>query len=324
MNQAVITIAAGNPYYLDLAWNLARSFRCWHHPSQLDFCIITDLPQDDWPQDLDWVHVQKLAKGQLGLGFSSKLQLDQLAPAEQTLFLDADCLICGSLEPVFKRFKGQPVGVVGGSICEGDWFGNIAQLRTQLDLGPLPKFNGGVYYLEPGDTCSRIYSIARALEPQYDKLGLVRLRNRPNDELLMAIALAEAGLSALPDDGSILGDPQACQMGLRIDVTAGRSQLTNPPARHRLHQAWYPVRTIRPLVVHFLAYHTDRHPYRTQAIQLELMQKLGWPRQLASIAAELRFGIFARLQEFSKKILRPLFRLLFGVRAVKPSNRVVA
>ena len=268
--------------------------------------------------------MQNLAKGDLGVGFSSKLQLDQLAPAEQTLFLDADCLICGSLEPVFKRFQGQSVGVVGGSICEGDWFGNIAQLRTQLDLGPLPKFNGGVYYLEPGDTCSSIYSRARALEPLYDKLGLVRLRSRPNDELLMAIALAEAGLSALPDDGSILGDPQACQVGLRIDVPAGRSQLTNPPAGHRLHQTWYPVGTIRPLVVHFLAHHTDQHPYRTQAIQLLLMQRFSCSPQLARLVAELHFGLLARMQASSKRIFRPLYRRLFGVRAVKLSNRIVS
>ena len=324
MNQSVVTIAAGNPYYLNLAWNLARSFRCWHSHSQIKFCIITDLPQDDWPLDLHWVHVQNLAKGDLGVGFSSKLQLDQLAPADKSLFLDADCLICGPLEPVFKRFQGKAVGVVGGSIREGDWFGDIAQLRTQLILGPLPKFNGGLYYLEPGDTCSRVYSRARALEPLYDELGLVRLRNRPNDELLMAIALAEAGLSALPDDGSILGDPQACQVGLRINVPAGRSHLTNPPAGHRLHQAWYPVGTIRPLVVHFLAHHTDQHPYRTQAIQLRLMQRFFCSPQLARLLAEIHFGLLARLQLFSKRIFRPIYRRFFGFRAIKTSIRNVA
>lgn len=321
---AVITLATGKPYYLQMAWNLARSFRCWHDPSRVSFHIVTDLEDVDWPADLSWVQRRLVNPGELGLGFSCKLQLDRLAPAPRTLFLDADCLVCGSLEPVFEQLRGRAVGVVGGSIQEGEWFGDIAHLRQQLQLGPLPKFNGGLYYLEPGEACDRVFARARALEPRYDELGLVRLRNRPNDELLMAIALAEAGLTALPDDGSILGDPQACRAELWIDVPQGSSRLTNPPAGHPLHQPWYPVGTISPRVVHFLAYHTDQHPYRTQAIQLQLMQQLDWPGQLARFGAEVRFGVPARLRTTGKDWLRPLYHRLFGVRAIQPSQRLVA
>lgn len=323
-SKCVITIATGNPYYLDLASNLARSFICWHDLTNVGFQIITDLDSHSLSQDLDWVDVIRIAKGSLGIGFSTKLQLDRLAPSEQTLFLDADCLICGSLEPVFNLFKGHCVGVVGSSISEGEWFGNIEQLRAKLNLGPLPKFNGGLYYLEPGECCSKIYSRARNLEPFYDDIGLVRLRGRPNDELLMSIALSEAGIQAMPDDGTILGDPQACPLGLKINVSQGTCVLVNPPPRHRLHQPWYPVRTIRPLVVHFLAYHTDQHPYRTQVLQLLMMQKFSLSPSLAWLAAELRFGLRARLIMSMKRLFRPLYRFFFGTRAVQPSKRAVA
>ncbi|MCP9787682.1 hypothetical protein KBY99_01655 [Cyanobium sp. Maggiore-St4-Cus] len=322
--KAVITLAIGSIYYLNLSWNLARSFRCWHDFHNVSFHIITDLDDVPWPKDLSWVHRRVVGEGALGIGFSCKLQLDRLAPAQQTLFLDADCLVCGSLEPVFEQMQGRSVGVVGGKIQKGEWFGDIGQLLQKLNLSSLPKFNGGLYYLEPGKVCDGVFARARALEPQYDALGLLRLRNRPNDELLMSIAMAEAGLTALVDDGSILGDPQACQVKLRIDVPRGQCQLTNPPAYNPLHQPWYPVGTISPRVVHFLAHHTDQHPYRTQEIQLALMQRDSWPRGLAQLAAEVRFGMPARLRTWVKNLLRPIYRKLCGVRSVKASPRLVS
>ena len=67
----------------------------------------------------------------------------------------------------------------------------------------MPRFNGGIYYLEPGPTCTAVYEAARQLLPRYDELGFVRLRGSENDEVLMASALAIHGIAPLVEDGLI-------------------------------------------------------------------------------------------------------------------------
>jgi len=68
----------------------------------------------------------------------------------------------------------------------------------------------------------------------------------------MAISMALHGLNAVPDDGTIMSDPQACPGGLKVDVLRGQSWLYNPPAPDPRHQSWYPFQEVRPLLVHFL------------------------------------------------------------------------
>ena len=110
MNRAVLTIATGKPVYLELATTLARSFHVWNRDNDIEFVLVTDMPEEV-PADLDWVKVVELEPGQYGYGFSPKLYLNEIATAAQTLFVDADCLCVGSLKPIFDRFAGRPVSV---------------------------------------------------------------------------------------------------------------------------------------------------------------------------------------------------------------------
>ena len=239
--RAVLTLALGKPLYTEMAFNLARSFLWWHRENDVQFFLATDQ-EGSPPPDLRKIQLIKLQRGQYGEGFSPKLFLDVLAPAPRTLYIDADCLCVGKLDTVFARFAGRPVSVVGGSISEGEWFGDVEKMCRRVGAKALPKFNGGIYYLERGDVSRQVYAQARDLEQEYDALGLKRLRGRPNDELLMAMAMAAHHQEAIPDDGSILGDPQACPGPMSLDAIKGGSRLTNPPPPHPLHQAWYPFR----------------------------------------------------------------------------------
>ncbi|GAA6621356.1 hypothetical protein [Scytonema sp. NUACC26] len=320
--KAVITLATGKPEYIKMATNLARSFKRWHKDKSVRFVIATDQKNLIPPDLLPNIEVIEIQAGQYGQGFSPKLHLDKLAPANKTLFIDADCLCVGSLEPVFKRFSGHAVSVIGRSISEGEWFGDIGTVCLRFGVVSLPKFNGGIYYIEKGELSDRIYATARELEPQYDDIGLVRLRNRPNDELLMAISMALHNQIPIPDDGSILSDPQACPGGILIDVLRGKSKLLNPLAPHPLHQAWYPFVEVNPVLVHFLGHHTTIYPYKREELRLYLVQTQGWPIWLADFWATL-FCSFPLLSTRTlKNILRPVFHKLFGVRTVLQSNRI--
>ena len=304
-----------------MAATLALSFLWWHKNSDITFYLATDIPEYI-PQELK-THIKILhyQPGQLGEGFSSKLYIDKLAPTAKTLFIDADCLICGPLERVFQAFDGKAVSVVGGFISEGEWFGDIASVRKQFDLDRLLKFNGGIYYVEKGEIATKVYEKARALEPQYDAIGFTRLRNRPNDELLMSLAMALHGQLPVIDDGSILSDPQACPGGMYLDVLNGKSLLINPPEPDKRHQKWYPFYKVNPVVVHFLGDYTTKHPYTREKKILQMVNKGSSPLW-ANIIANLTITIPFKTKTIAKDVLRPVYRVLFGFRNIKTSERI--
>jgi hypothetical protein len=320
MQRAVITIALGKPIYLEMAINLARSFIFWHRDSDIAFYIVSDRSVT-LPADLGRVHIIRIKTGELGQGYSAKLHLDRVAPAKQTLFIDADCFCVGNLSSVFDRFSGRHVSVVGGTISNGDWFGDIAQVCSQFNLPHLPKFVGGLYYLEPGFAATAVYDRARLLEPDYDKLGLVRLRGQPNDELLIAISMALEGCEALPDDGSISGDLFYYPVILELDVMLGKCRLFDPMPLNPSHRSWHVGGEVRPLIVHFLGHLNSSWQYQAEAKKLRLVFENGMPEVVSRLLVKLTYQFPAKSQEELKAKLRPIFHRLFGPRKMKPANR---
>ena len=318
--RAVITIAVGKPIYLAMAINLARSFLFWNKASDIEFFIISDLAVS-LPADLYRVKLMSVAPGELGHGYSAKLHLDRFAPAKQTLFIDADCLCMGDLTSLFNRFSGHHVSVIGSTIAEGEWFGDVANVCFHFNLVSLPYFVGGVYYLEPGVTADNVYARARALQLDYDQLGLVRLRGQANDELLMAIAMALEGCSAIADDGSFMGDPLHHPNILEMNVLRGKCRLFNPPPPDPLHQSRYPSGEIRPLIAHFLGHFNSCWQYKAEAVKLRLVLENGMPVAAAGLLINLSYKIWANWQFEIKAKLRPAFHRLLGPRKLKRINR---
>lgn len=318
--RAVLTLATGKPFYIRMAVNLARSFKWWHKNSLIRFFIATDQ-KEHIPRDLQDIEIIELKPAQYGQGFSPKLYLDKLAPADQTIFIDADCLCTGPLEPAFDRFAGHAVSVVGGAISEGEWFGDVAAVCRQFGVSALPKFNGGLYYLEKCEERNRVYATVRELESRYDEIGLVRLRNRANEELLMAIAMALHNQKPIPDDGSISGNPLDCAGELSVDVVRGKSKLINSPQPDPMHRLWHPFAEARPLLVHFLGHHATTYPYKREELRLALAIARGWPIWAAYAWVALFCSAPLLVSRTVKNILRPLFHQFFGPRPVSISER---
>ncbi|HEY4246544.1 MAG TPA: hypothetical protein VGM64_06780 [Lacunisphaera sp.] len=319
-SRAVLTLALGPPVYWNMAVNLARSIRRWHSVADLPVYIATDSTLSV-PPDLTGVHVIKLRPNELGVGFETKLHLDRLAPAPRTLFIDSDCLVYESLDLTFDLLKGRPVATIGGTIDKGEWFGDVALLCQRLGVPAIPVFNGGIYYIERGETATRLYNRAREMAPHYDEMGLVRLRGQPNEELLMASAMAQHGLSALKDDGTITSDPQSCPGPMSSNILSGRRTLLNPAPPSPLHCARYPFENVSPAIVHFLDDHTHRTPYRTDVARLK-MAALKIPDWLGNLIARVTVEWPGRSQILAKKIFRPLYHRIFGMRNIPRSERL--
>jgi len=317
----ILTIATGKELYINLALNLARSFVWWHPKTDILFYLVTDRA-DIIPSELRGViKLIEVKPGELPEGFSSKLFLDKLAPEGQTIFIDSDCLIFGPLDKLFDRFKGHSVSVIGSYIRDGEWFGDISTICNRYSIDKMPKFNGGMYYIEKSPIATEVYDLARTLEQKYDEIGFKRLRNRPNDEVIMSLAMALTRQQPVIDDGTIMSDPLACPGGYYLDVIKGRRWLINPPAPHPLHQNWYPFQTVEPVVVHFLGYYTNHYPYKREVLRLTKALS-GELNSIEELAIRLKIEIPERIKNGVKDLFRPLFHKIFGPRKVKISERL--
>jgi len=317
MEKAILTVATGNPVYIQLAVNLARSFKWWHTNSDIQFLIVTDQA-DLFPSDLEDISLIEIKPSEFGEGFSTKIHLDLLTPAQKTLFVDADCLCFGSLEPMFNRFSGHSVSVVGKQIQNGEWFGDISAILSQFSLSEMPRFNGGLYYIEKGKTATKVYETARALENKYDSIGFRRLRGRSNDEVLMSLAMAIHDQKPVLEDGTIMNSTLACPGGVNVDVITGYVKLQNPKS-HKLYNSWYP-EEMSPVLVHFLSSETKNLPYVSEAEKMRLIMSEKYPIALAKLQSYLNMVLPMMVFENMKYIFRPMYRKIFGVRAIKASR----
>jgi len=315
--KSILTLACSSKLYLYLATNLARSFFRWHEDGHISFSIATDL-ECALPEDLRRVNRISLSHDKFGSGFSPKLFLNEIAPADQTLFVDADCLCTGNVKYIFDEFTGHSVSVIGQPVSGGEWFGDVSAICDKFDIPSMPKFNGGVYYLEPGETCDVVYETAQSLKTEYDDIGFERLRTHPNDEVLISLAMALHDQEPVPEDGTIMNSTLACPGGMEIDTLRGVSRLYNPKD-HPDHNDWYPLEEMNPALVHFLGQRTKEHPYRREAIRLKKVMRDGWPVWAADAWAALRFSMPWLAKERTKDLLRPAYHALFGPRSTPSS-----
>jgi hypothetical protein len=318
----ILTLATGKKLYVDMATNLVRSFIFWNKGTDITFYLATDLPQFV-PDDIkDSIKIIELKPGEFGKGFSPKLHLDKLAPPGQTLFIDSDCLIYGDLLPAFDKFVGRKISVIGNYIATGEWFGDVAAICKQFNIEHLPKFNGGVYYIENSPEASQVYETARTLELKYDDIGFVRLRNRPNDEVLMALAMQFSAQKPIKDDGTILAEFVNFQSGIQSDLVKGMAKLYNTPF-HANYQKNWPLTIAEPLIVHFLGHYNQVLPYTKEVSILRYISSNKYSVGKAQLLTTLLVTIPSQIKTTVKQLLRPVYRSIMGTRSIKISDRLI-
>ncbi len=318
--RAAFTLALGKDIYFQMAYALARSFLRNGTGAGVEFVIVADRPVSERPHDLANIRWIEIAPGLYGRGFSPKLHLDKLAPAERSMFIDADCLCVAPLAPAFDAFEGHAVSVIGKPISNGEWFGDVMSIRAHFGLDAYPRFNGGVYYIEPGEVAQAVYATARDVESRYDEVGFVRLRGSPNDEVCMAVAMALNDQKPVPDDGTIMNTLLEAKRGLALDALEGRAVLRNSVGEPGT-DPFFELAEMRPALVHFLGRDIDEHPYRTEILALELVHFYGWPPGIARLRATLTSAWPWIAGTAAKNALRPLYRAILGTRHVRQGSR---
>jgi hypothetical protein len=321
MNKCVLTIATGKKVYVDMACNLAMSFVLWNKDTGIKFILITDGLQYI-PQELQGkITIAEVAPGELGLGFSAKLQMDRFGQPGQNLFIDADCLVYGNLEPVFDYFSGSEVAVIGHKLTEGKNVGyceDVTMVMHNAGITYFPLLCGSVYYFEKGELSTKVFDHARSLLRSYREIGLVLLNGKENEEPLIAIGMAKFDLPPLKDTGMVKADRMFYQY-LQTNVINGSARLWNEnnipvPEYSQLMDS-------TPLIVHFNSSHAESYEYHSEVIRLKKFFLEKKNKFIANASAYFSAVLPGKATKIVKNIFRPVYHVLFGKRDVKLSRR---
>jgi hypothetical protein len=252
--RGVVTLAHGSQRFINMARLLGESLR-WHAP-HVPRAVVTDNDHDL----ADVYDVCVPLDPSFGKGMLQKLHLDRYSPFDETLYVDSDCLAVGPIDPLWSLFSGVPVGVVGGSIRDGYWFGDIAVIRERLGVvDGVPHFNGGLIYLDRSPESRAVFATARDLMSRYAELGFTPLRSGgPNDEPVFAFALALHGVAGIDDAGRSMRTPIGIRGPLRLDVLRGGCRFNKEGV------------AVEPTLVHFCGWRARGFHYRRERLKLRL------------------------------------------------------
>ena len=102
VSRGFVTLATGRDEYYILAHNLLLSYR-FHTRSDVPFAIICDK-ENEYTSDFDKVVVMDSPK----FSVFDKLRLPELAPFDETIFIEADCLAYRDLNGLWDVFGNSP------------------------------------------------------------------------------------------------------------------------------------------------------------------------------------------------------------------------
>ena len=273
-DQGVLLMAHTRKSFLGQASDMIRSLR--RHSPSTPIALVTQWPKDRRAQLADIVI--PLTGATVG-DCRPKLDLDTYTPFDRTLYLDVDSLTVGNVEPLFRRFAGSSVAVLGERISRGRWYTDVGRLCAMAGTTHVPKFSGGIIYLEKDDVTAGVFAYSRHLADRYADLDLDTFAGGVADEPLLAVALARVGLEAQP-----VADSSWSLLGLsappRLDVLAGTAEFM----KHGT--------SVRPVVVHFASLFSERFSlaggyYRRERLRLRL-QPLG--ERPAAVCAHIVHG----------------------------------
>jgi hypothetical protein len=183
-----VTIATGDLRYYVLAYNLLKSYRL-NGKCDAPFAIIADK-ENQYTAEFDYV----IQFDNPSYSYNDKLRLIDYLPFDETIFIDADCLIYEDLNPWWQRFSEAgdfcAFGVAHDSLNTGKgWFQASGMKEYSKYISFEPMYNGGVYYIRNTETSQKVFSIAKEVAKNYQAYAFNGF-STPADEPLLALGMA--------------------------------------------------------------------------------------------------------------------------------------
>ncbi|RZK58194.1 MAG: hypothetical protein EOO87_00890 [Pedobacter sp.] len=312
---AVVTIAVGKSYYLNLAKNLIRSFLKWNSSNNIYFLLVTD-DRNYFSEffNNEKIEIKKIHVNDDDRSFTSKFLLFDHVDAEENLFIDCDCIIYGDLTQTFEHFKLQDFSAIGTNIVQGSFFCDVEHIIAKLNLSYIPKFVGSVYYFKNNETAKAIFELAKKLKSKYDELGFIRLRGKENEEPLFASAMASFNQQLISDDGLIKADAMFFDQ-FNCNVLTGKAELRSKNLAGNGHST---PKISYPVIVHYNDRYTEMPDYLAEQFRLETHL----PNFAINVIVKIRYMLPSFLTTTFKNAFRSFYHQLLGPSKIKDIKRM--
>lgn len=255
-----ITIATGEEKYYRFAVNLLMSYRLYC-PNPMPFAIMCDQ-ENTYTAEFDQAVLFRKSEHP----YFDKFELLKLAPYDETIFIDADCLAYGDLNEFWAYFAGGGDFTAAGMNFSIDDKGGlfqrdeIGQYRDRVFWKP--SIHGGLYFIRKGTQCDAIYKDCQNIAKHYDAYRWPDYCAPYADEPVLCLAMAANGCRALDADPRNYGIPwEVTEMD--CDILTGKCSYATE---------WHP-RIEHGRMIHWSVRYCGKPLYRFEVEKLNLMLK---------------------------------------------------
>lgn len=258
MTRGFITIATGKEMYFQFARNLLLSYHVYCD-APLPFAILCDRENAYTALFDDVVLFEKTEHP-----YFDKFELLKIAPYDETIFIDSDCLAYGDLNQFWDYFAGADAFSASGTNYPMD---SDRGLFRKEEIGPYtgqvhwkPDIHGGLYYIRKGETCDAIYRECRYIAEHYGDFRWPDYCAPFADEPVLCLAMASQGCHAQEAFPANYGIPwEVTEM--KCDIFTGLCQYAT---------AWHPLVT-EGRMIHWSVRYCKKPLYRFEVEKLNLM-----------------------------------------------------
>ena len=269
-SRGYVTIATGSRHYYQLAYELLRSYRR-NGGGTWPFAIIAE-EENEYTAAFDRVVLMQNASH----SYMDKLRIFDCLPWNETIFIDADCLVYGQIDDWWAYFENGDAFSCFGYAYEDlstkrGWFlyEGMGEFKDQISF--IPSFSGGVYYLRNTKTVAQVFEYAKYAAAHYREYPFA-IFGEPADEPVLAFGMAVCGCRPV----------DALEVGIYVKRRDMPMDILKPSAIWYYRDRAFPVK-----LVHWGNFGTMKAQYLLEVERLE--------RDLAG-----------------KRLDRPSARLLYG------------
>lgn len=185
MSRGFVTIATGKNCYYILARNLLASYR-FHNPNSLPFAIICDR-ENEYTKGFDDVVIMDSP----AFSYLDKLRLPELAPYDETIFIDADCLVLRDLGGLWNIVANSPDYGIYGAVLDPDSEEGRIELersgRLRDKMHSPCSCQGGMRFVRKSPRLASFMDLCMHILEHYDEFQKPGHR-KPTDDMILPLA----------------------------------------------------------------------------------------------------------------------------------------
>ena len=262
MTRGFITIATGKEMYFQFAKNLLLSYKVYCD-SPLPFAIMCDRENEYTALFDDVVLFEKTEHP-----YFDKFELLKLAPYDETIFIDSDCLAYADLNQFWDFFADADAFSASGSNYPID---SDRGLFRKDEIGPYkdqvhwkPDIHGGLYYIRKGEQCDAVYQDCRYIAEHYTDFRWPEYCAPFADEPVLCLSMAANDCRAV--------DAYPANYGIPWEVTEMKCDIFNGLCQYATD--WHPL-VNNGRMIHWSVRYCKKPLYRFEVEKLYLMEKYG-------------------------------------------------